>query len=156
MKPLGVGAAAPDFVLPRKIGEAPFRLSAHRGRPVVVLFFPLAFSSVCTEEMCTVAEDYNAWSKLDAVVVGISVDSAFVNHRFAEATGAPFPILSDFNKDTIRAYGVLNDDYFGMRGVANRSVFVVDPEGVIRYVWTDEDSSVLPDFAAVRKSLAGA
>ena len=155
MRPLEPGSPAPDFTLPRKIGEPPFRLADHRGRHVVVFFYPLAFSGVCTREVCQVAEDWDQWTALNAVVVGISTDSAFVNHRFAQETGAPFPLLSDFNRDTMTAYGVRNDDYFGMRGVADRSVFVIDPEGVIRYSWVAEDDSILPDFDAVRSAIEG-
>ncbi|NNF26896.1 MAG: redoxin domain-containing protein, partial [Gemmatimonadetes bacterium] len=123
---MSVGASAPDFQLSRKIGEPPFRLSDQRGKPVVVLFFPLAFSGVCTKEICQVRDEWDLWRELDAVVVAISVDSAFTNHRFAQETKAPFPVLSDFNREACTAYGVRNDDYFGMRGVAQRSAFVVD------------------------------
>lgn len=152
---LPVGSPAPDFELLHRIGEPPIRRSSHQdGRPLVILFFPLAFSSVCTAEMCAVAEDWSAWRDLDARIVAISVDSPFVTARFADDTGAPFPILSDFNKTTADAYGVLNRDYFGMDGVANRAAFVVDGQGVVRYAWTDADDSVLPDFVAVRKAVA--
>lgn len=152
---LPVGSPAPDFELLHRIGRPPIRRSSHQdGRPLVILFFPLAFSSVCTAEMCAVAEDWSAWQDLDARIVAISVDSPFVTARFADDTGAPFPILSDFNKTTADAYGVLNRDYFGMDGVANRAAFVVDGRGVVRYAWTDADDSVLPDFEAVRKAVA--
>lgn len=154
MNPLSVGDPAPDFELPRKIGEPPFRLSDQRGKSVVVLFFPLAFSGVCTKELCQVRDEWDQWTDLDAVVVAISVDSAFTNHRFAQETRAPFPVLSDFNRDTCTAYGVRNDDYFGLRGVAHRSAFVVDPGGVIRFVWVEEEDGTLPDFDAMRKALA--
>ena len=154
MKPLPVGVPAPDFALPRKIGEPLFRLSDQRGRPVVVLFFPLAFSGVCTKELCLVRDEWDEWARLDAVVVAISVDSAFTNHRFAQETGAPFPVLSDFNREACSAYGVRNDDYFGMRGVAHRSAFVVDGEGLIRHVWTEIEDGTLPDFEELRRVLA--
>ena len=154
MTALSVGFRAPDFELPRKIGEAPYRLSAHLEQgPVVVLFFPLAFSGVCTKEICAVAEDFDSWTDLGAEVVAISVDSAFVNHRFAQETGATFPILSDFNKETAAAYGVLNDDYFGMRGVADRSAFLVSQDGTIRYSWMGDDSDGLPDFDAIKAAV---
>jgi peroxiredoxin len=83
--------------------------------------------------------DYSRWTDLGAEVVGISVDSPFVNAKFAEETGAPFPILSDFNREVATAYGVRNDDYFGMKGVATRSVFVIDRDGTVTYVWTAEE-----------------
>lgn len=152
--PLSVGETAPDFALPLVPGEAPLRLSDYRGhRPVVLLFFPLAFSGVCTEEMTLVAEDYERWTDLDAEMIGVSVDSPFVNQRFAEECGAPFPIVSDFNRTTVDDYGVRNDDYFGLVGVANRSAFVIDREGTVVYSWMSVDSSVLPDFDAVRSAL---
>ncbi len=123
---------------------------------MVVFFFPLAFSGVCTKEMCTVADEWDRWEALDAVVVAISVDSPFTNHRFAQETGAPFPILSDFNRDVSTAYGVRNDDYFGMRGVADRSAFVIDSDGVILHAWKEEEDGTLPDFDLLREVLAGA
>ena len=91
------------------------------------------------------AEGWGRWKDVGARVLGISVDSPFVNKRFAEETKVPFPLLSDFNKEAASAYGVLYSDYFGMRGVAKRSAFVVDGEGTIRYAWVGEDSD-LPEF----------
>jgi glutaredoxin-dependent peroxiredoxin len=158
--PLEVGTLAPDFTLPLAPGEAPLRLADYRGqKSVVLLFFPLAFSDVCTEEICAAAENYSDWTELGAEVIGISVDSPFVNRKFARECGAPFPIVSDFNKETITAYGVRCDDYFGLKGVANRAACVVDRHGRIAWFWMDEDSSKLPDFEAlkeaVRKASAG-
>lgn len=149
-----VGADAPDFSLSPAPGAPPVQLSGLRGGPVVVLFFPLAFSSVCTEEMCAVAESWPRWEKLGADVLAISVDSPFVTRKFAEETGAPFPILSDFNKDAASAYGVLYPEFFGMLGVAKRAAFVVDAEGVVAYAWVSEDADELPPFEEVRKVVA--
>ncbi len=149
-----IGSEAPDFSLVRRVGAAPVSLSDYRGeKPVVILFFPLAFSNVCTNELCTVAEDFASWSMLDAEVIAISVDSPFVNARFAQETGALFPVLSDFNREATDAYGVRNDDYFGLEGIANRSAFVVDRKGRIVYAWTSEDSSVLPPFEEIKQVL---
>lgn len=151
---LQVGAPAPDFELPVKLGEAPVRLTDYRGsKPVVLLFFPLAFSSVCTAEMCSVAENYAAWEGLDAEVIGISVDSPFVNQKFAQECNAPFPILSDFNKKASEAYGVLSENFAGLNGVSKRSAFVVDREGIIQYAWVSEDPSVMPDFDEIMSAL---
>ena len=145
-----VGSPAPAFSLTWKVGQPPVEPASFAdGEPLVVLFFPLAFSPVCTEEMCAVAGLWERWSSLGARVVGISVDSPWVNVRFAEENAIPFPLLSDFNKDVARAYGVLNDDYFGMRGVADRAAFVIDGDGHIAYVWHTEDDSILPDFEAI-------
>lgn len=155
--PLPVGAPAPDFELPLRPGEAPLRLADYRGqKSVVLLFFPQAFSNVCTEEICSVAEGYSAWKKLDAEVIGISVDSPFVNQRFALECNAPFPIVSDFNKETIAAYGVTCENYYGLKGVARRSVFVIDPEGRIVYSWMTENSSILPDLHEVKEAARAA
>lgn len=146
MSELETGTKAPDFSLLRVLGEDPVTVSGHRGEPVVLMFVPLAFSGVCTKELCHVAEDWGTWGALGATVYGISVDSPFVNAKWAEEMGIPFPILSDFNKTAAAAYGVLRDDLAGLRGVANRSVFVVDAEGRIGYTWVSEDPGVLPPF----------
>lgn len=149
-----VGTVAPDFSLAPAPGPDRVRLSELRGRPVVILFFPLAFSDKCTEEMCSVAGDWQRWEDLDAQVLGISVDSPFVSRKFAQETGVPFPILSDFNKDASSAYGVLYPEYYGMRGVSKRAAFVVDAEGRIAYSWVSEDSGVLPPLEEIRQAVA--
>lgn len=153
---LRVGDNAPDFSLPPAPGPDLVTLSSFRGeKNVVVLFFPLAFSSVCTDEMCRVAEEQADWAGLDAQVIGVSVDSPFVVQRFAAETKAGFPIVSDFNREAMQAFDVMYEEYFGLRGVAKRSAFVVDREGVIRYAWVDEDSGVLPPLDEIREALAG-
>lgn len=154
MRPLSVGSAAPPFALTLKPGEAPLRLADYQGeKPVVLLFFPLAFSSVCTSEFRQAAQEYESWKALGTEIVGISVDSPFVNQKFADECGAPFPIVSDFNRTAVTAYGVRNDNFFGMEGVSNRAVFVVDREGKVAYSWMTEDASVLPDFQAIRAAV---
>ena len=155
--PLSEGQEAPDFALPLEPGEAPLRLSDYLGeKPLVILFFPLAFSDVCTEEMRLVAEDYDRWRELDAQVIAISVDSPFVNRKFAEECGVPFPILSDFNREAVEDYGVNNPDYFGLEDVAHRSAFVIDRGGTVVYSWMSEDADILPDLDAVREAVAEA
>lgn len=149
--PLRVGDRAPDFSLPFEPSPERVTLSSfQREKNVVVLFFPLAFSSVCTDEICRMAEDHSRWAGMDAQVLAISVDSPFVARKFARETGAPFPVLSDFNREAAQAWDVLYEDYFGLRGVAKRAAFVVDREGVVRYAWVTEDSDELPDFQAIR------
>lgn len=155
---LAPGTPAPDFELSIQPGEAPLRLSDYRGeKPVVLLFFPLAFSSVCTAEMKQIVGGYDRWNALGAEVIGISVDSVYVTRLFANECGAAFPIVSDFNKEAVTAYDVRNDDFFGMKGVANRSAFVVDRRGVVAYAWESEDPDVLPPLeeieAAIKTSL---
>lgn len=151
---LAPGTPAPDFALTLKPGEAPLCLADYRGqKTVVLLFFPLAFSSVCRREMEFMAESYAKWTALSAEILGISVDSAFVNQRFAAETEAPFPILSDFNREVVTAYGVRNDDFFGMRGVGDRSAFVIDRDGRIVYSWTSEDPDVMPPFGEMEEAV---
>ena len=152
---LNVGDLAPDFSLPAGPGPDRVTLSSYRGdRNVVVLFFPLAFSSVCTDEICRMAEDYSALSGMNAEVLGISVDSPFVAQKFAQETNADFPFLSDFNRKAIYAYDVVYEDFFGLHGVAKRSAFVVDREGILRYAWVSEDAGVEPDYDQIRKVLS--
>jgi len=149
MSKIAAGAAAPDFSLVRALGEEPVTLSGQRGSPVVLLFVPLAFSGTCTEELCHVAENWSMWNGLGAAVFGISIDSPFVNQKWADDEGLQFPVLSDFNKEAARAYGVLQEDFFGLRGVAKRSVFVIDRDGRVAYAWESDDPSVLPPFGEI-------
>ncbi|TVP77534.1 MAG: peroxiredoxin [Gemmatimonadales bacterium] len=156
MTPVRSGDTAPDFTLVHRVGEDPVTLSEERRKgPVVLLFFPLAFSPGCTDEICQVAEDHSRWLELDARVLGVSVDSPFVNDRFAKECGAEFPILSDFNREASTAWGVRNDDFFGMKGVSNRAAFVIDTEGTVRYAWVTEDASRLPDLEEIRTVVEG-
>ncbi|MBW3533830.1 MAG: redoxin domain-containing protein [Gemmatimonadetes bacterium] len=151
--PLRPGRTAPDLALPRGPGDV-VRLSEHAaGRPTLVLFFPLAFSPVCTEELCAVAEDLERWTDVDAAVVAVSVDSPFTVRRFAEETGVPYPVLSDFNREAVTAFGVRDDDYFGLRGVAYRSAFVLDAGLRVVWSWATADDAVLPDLEEVREAV---
>ena len=151
------GNEAPVFELPLFPGEAPLRLEDYRGsKTVVLLFFPLAFSPVCRDELCSVRDIHDKLKAMGAEVLGVSVDSPFVNRRFAEEIEAEFPILSDFNKDVSAAYGVLNQDYFGMRGVSYRSAFVIDPTGAIVYSWMTEDDSIQPNLDDISQAVANA
>lgn len=155
MTELARGAPAPDFSLLTALGQEPVVLSEQRGDPVVVMFVPLAFSGTCTEELCHVSENWSTWGGLGAKVFAVSIDSPFVNAKWAEEMGVPFPVLSDFNKEAARSYGVLQEDFFGLHGVAKRSVFVVDREGRLRWSWQSDNPGVLPPFdeivAAVRE-----
>lgn len=147
-----LGTLAPDFELPLVPGEAPLRLSDYRGhKPVVIFFFPLAFSGTCTKEFRILRDDMDEWDALGAALIGISVDSPWANQLFAEQCQVPFPVLSDFNRDAVTAYGIRDDDFLGMKGVGKRSVFVVDRGGMVRYAWIAEDADLLPDFAALKQ-----
>ncbi len=123
---------------------------------IVLLFFPLAFSGVCTKELCTMRDDWSKWSGLGAKVYGVSVDSPFVNVKFAKENNLPFPLLSDFNREASKAYGVLMEDLIGLKNVSMRSAFVIDRQGKIAYSWVAENPGVEPDYAAVRKAVQGA
>ncbi len=130
-------------------------LADYQGRNLIVLFFPLAFTGVCTTEMCTMRDalaDYNA---LDTDVLGISVDSVFTLEQFKKAEQLNFPLLSDFNKDVSLQYGALYEEFvMGMRGVSKRAAFVIDKDGVIRYAEVLESAGDLPNFAAIKATIA--
>jgi glutaredoxin-dependent peroxiredoxin len=150
------GAPAPDAVLTRDDARTPVALSDYLGRqPLVLLFFPLAFSSTCTEQMCAVADDYSAYEDLGAQVLGISVDSPYVNARFARETAAPFPILSDFNRTAARAYGVLRERFGHLEAVSERAAFVIDGDGRVIYAWVGEPGD-LPPLDEIKAALASA
>lgn len=150
------GSEAPDALLTEGDSRTAVALSDYMGeRPLVLLFFPLAFSSTCTEEMCAVAEDYNAYLEMGAQVIGISVDSPYANARFAAETGVPFPILSDFNRTASRAYGVLRDTLGHLEGVSERAAFVIDAGGTIVYAWVGEHPGVFPPLAELKTAVAG-
>jgi peroxiredoxin len=145
-----VGGPAPTFTLPDRPGHQLDLGERIGSRPVVLLFFPLAFSSVCTAELCAVRDDWERWKELGADVYAISVDSPFVAARFRETHDLPFPVLSDFNREVAREYGVLYEEFYGLQGVAKRAVFVIDTEGRIAHRWVSEDADVEPDYQAVR------
>ena len=147
-----VGDTAPDatvFVRPRE----PVRLRDYQDQPLVLLFFPLAFSGVCTREVCTVAEDYSAWENLGARVVGISVDSPYVNQKFMEACNARFPIVSDFNREATIAYDVVRPDLGGLKDVSERAAFVIGRDGVIKYAWVGEHPGVFPPLDEIKEAV---
>lgn len=146
------GQQAPDATVFRFPREA-VKLSDLRGRKHVLLFFPLAFSSTCTQEMCTMAEDYSAYRDLGVDVIGLSVDSPYVNQKFAESCNASFPIWSDFNKEATQAYDVLRPALGDLKGVSERAAFVIDENGVVKYAWVGENPGVLPDFSALKRAV---
>jgi glutaredoxin-dependent peroxiredoxin len=150
--PIRPGDQAPDatvFTGPRQ----PAQLRQLMDGPSVLLFYPLAFTSVCTEELCTVADDYSGWTGLGARVFGISVDSPYVNARFARECRATFPLLSDFNREAATAYHVLRPELNGLQGVSERAAFVVDGAGVVRYAWVGEHPGLMPPFDQIREAL---
>jgi glutaredoxin-dependent peroxiredoxin len=148
-----VGSKGPDFTLPNQDRE-PVTLSQQQGRPVVLAFFPAAFSSVCQKELCTFRDALSQLNKARAQVYGISVDTFFALKAFADQQGLTFPLLSDFNKQVIREYGVFNDDMIGLKGIAKRAVFVLDKDGVVRHREVLDDARNEPDYGKVYNTLA--
>ena len=144
--------SAPNFTLP-DTDNRPVSLESFRGRPVVVLFFPLAFTDVCTEELCAMRDNMAQYNGFDAQVLAISVDSPFTLAQFKAKEQLNFPLLSDFNKEAAQAYGVLYEDFFGLRGVAKRSAFVVDADGAIAYEEVLEDAGEQPDYHRIQSTL---
>jgi glutaredoxin-dependent peroxiredoxin len=148
-----VGSEAPDFTLMNQ-DRQPVTLSSLRGRPVVLAFFPAAFSSVCTKELCTFRDSLASLNQAKAEVLGISVDSFFTLKAFQDSQKLTFPLLSDFNKQAIRDYGVFNEDMIGLKGIAKRAVFVVDKDGIIRHREVLEDARNEPDYQKVFAALS--
>ncbi|MEM1534654.1 MAG: peroxiredoxin [Nitrososphaerota archaeon] len=153
--PVKVGDRAPDFVLLDQ-DRVTRRLTDYRGKKVVLAFFPGAFTSVCTREMCTFRDSLSQLNSLDAVVLGISVNDPFTLKAFAEHNRLGFPLLSDYSREVSKAYGGLHEDFLGMKGysVAKRSVFVVDREGVVRYAWISDDPGKEPNYKEIEEALA--
>jgi len=152
------GAKAPDFTLKTKTadGLADVTLSDNFGKnPAVLLFYPLSFTSVCESELRTVSDSLADFESLDAKVYGISVDSPFAQEAFAKQNNIKLPLLSDFNKEASKAYDVLFEDLLGLKGVAKRSAFVVDKNGVVAYSESSDDPKQLPDFEAIKATLKG-
>ena len=151
--PADINVKAPEFELLSNKGES-VKLSEKIAQgPVVIVFFPMAFTGVCTEEMCEIRDNFSELSSLKAQVFAISVDSRFSLNAFAEKNNLEFPLLSDFNKEVSKAYDAQYETFLGMKGVAKRSAFVIDKEGVVRYRWVSEDAKVKPDLAEIRKAL---
>jgi peroxiredoxin len=149
-----VGDKAPDFTLP-DTDLKPRNLKEFLGKKVVLAFFVGAFTSVCTKEMCAFRDSMARLIDLKAQVVGISVNDPFSNKAFAEKNRLTFPILSDYNRQVIKTYGVETPDFGGLKGytVAKRSIFIVDKTGIVRYVWTTEDLTIEPDYTEVENAL---
>lgn len=154
--PVHEGDVAPTFSLPMAPGEE-VDVGQHLGsEPVVLLFFPLAFSPVCTTEMCAFSRRWNDLRETDVRFFAISVDSPFVTARFRKEEEIPFPVLSDFNREVSETYGVLYEELLGLHEVAKRSVFVIGADGTVVYRWVTEDPGVEPDYDAVEEALGRA
>jgi peroxiredoxin len=153
---LSTGSKAPDFTLKRKTadGVVDVKLSDNFGnKNTVILFFPLAFTGVCTEEMCDVSQGISAYSDLNADVLAISVDSPFAQEAWAEKENIKIPILSDLNKTVAKAYDVLLSDLIGLGAVSARAAFVIDKEGTIKYSEETPTPKDLPNFDKIKETL---
>ena len=148
------GTKAPDFTLPDQ-DRTPVTLSEElRKGPVVLAFFPAAFSGTCTKEMCTFRDALAELSRVSANVIGISTDTFFTLKAWADAQHLTFPLLSDYNKTVIRQYGVVNPDMIGLKDIAKRAVFVISSDGIVRHREVLDDARNEPDYTKVNAALA--
>lgn len=151
---LKAGDKAPDFTLPDTTKQL-VTLSSLRGENVLLLFFPLAFTSVCTKELCSVRDNLATYNNANVRVLGISVDSPYSLARFREEQGLNFTLLSDFNKTVSTDYGCLYETFsLGLKGVSKRSAFLIDSGGTIRYAEVLENAGEVPDFDAIQAAMA--
>jgi peroxiredoxin len=147
------GQQAPDFTL-YDSDKQQVTLSSYKGKNVLLLFFPQAFTGTCTKELCSTRDNIALYNEANAQVLGISVDSVFTLAKYKEDQKLNFPLLSDFNKSVSKEYDTLYDTFvFDMKGVSKRSAFVIDRQGIVRYAEVLETASDLPDFAAIQKTL---
>ncbi len=153
---VNVGEKAPNFrLLDTDLKYRELKEFLDKGKFVVLLFFPGAFTSVCTKELCTFRDRMSLLNQLDAEVIAISVDSPFSQKVFKDMNKLNFTLLSDFNREVIRLYDVVLPDLagLGLRNVAKRAVFIISPDGVVRYKWVSDDPTVEPDYDEVSKQL---
>jgi peroxiredoxin len=151
--PVDVGAKAPDFTLPNQDRQQVTLSEQLKNGPVVLAFFPAAFSGVCTKEMCTFRDSMSELNKASGTVLGVSTDTFFALKAWGDQQKLTFPLLSDYNKDVIRQYGVVNPDMIGLKNIAKRSVFVIDKGGVVRHREVLEDARNEPNYDAINKAL---
>ncbi|MBL0008124.1 MAG: redoxin domain-containing protein [Saprospiraceae bacterium] len=148
-----IGDKAPDFSLYSSEKQL-VHLSDFKGRNVVLLFFPLAFTSTCTKELCSTRDEMEVYNALDTEVLGISIDTPQSLARYKQDHQFNFTLLSDFNKDTIKAYDAIYEQFgHNMKGVGKRAAFVIDGEGIVRYAEVLEDAGKIPDFDAIQNAL---
>jgi len=151
---LTVGSKAPEFSL-YDTEKKMRNLSEFLGKKTVLVFFPGAFTGVCTKELCSFRDSMSALNSLDAQVVAVSVDAPITNKAFANQNKLTFPVLSDFTREVAKKYGGLYND-FSVKGytAAKRSVFVLDAQGTVTYAWITEDPGVEPNYDEVKKAVA--
>ncbi|MSQ78615.1 MAG: redoxin domain-containing protein [Flavobacteriaceae bacterium] len=148
------GDKAPSFTLFNSEKEE-ISLANYAGKNLLILFFPQAFTGTCTKELCDMRDNIVNYQNMGCDVVAISVDSLFTLAKYKEVNAFPFPLLSDFNKETSRAYGSIFEEWINnMKGVSKRSAFVVDGEGTLRYAEVLEKAGDLPNFEAINATIA--
>jgi peroxiredoxin len=151
---LTIGTKAPDFKLVDS-DKKEVSLSEYAGKNLIIHFFPASFTGVCTTQLCTVRDGINLYHNDTTDVVAISVDLPFTLAKFKEDQNLNFRLLSDFNKEASAAYGAIYENWIlGLKGVSKRAAFVVDKDGVIRYVEVLESAGDLPNFTAINETLA--
>ncbi len=151
---LKVGDKAPPFKLYSSEKEE-IALDNFAGKNLVLLFFPAAFTGVCTKELCSMRDDLSIYEELNAEIVAISVDSPFTLDKFKTELDLNFPLLSDFNKEVSEAYDTIHEEFaFGMKGVSKRSAFVIGKDGTVQYVEVLDVPTELPDFDAIKNTLS--
>ncbi len=153
MAGLEVGNEAPDFTLLEAPGRSVTLSEELQKGPVVLVFYPADFTSVCQEELCRFRDVLADYNSMGANVLGISVDGIFSHKAFKEANGIEYPLLSDWDKTVIKDYDIVHEDFAGMKDVAKRSVFVVDTDRTVVYVWVSEDPGKLPPFDEVKMAV---
>jgi len=152
---ISIGQQAPDFSLYNS-DKQKVSLHDYKGKNVLLLFFPAAFTGTCTKELCSTRDNIALYNEANAQVFGISVDSAYTLAKYKEEQQLNFPLLSDFNKEASKAYDSLYEVFnMDMRGVSKRSAFVLDKEGIVRYAEVLENAGELPDFGAIQTILKG-
>lgn len=148
-----VGQEAPNFTL-QNSNKEPVSLASFRGKKnVVLLFFPFAFTGVCTEEMCSTSGQMDQYEGLQAEVMGISGDSPFALKHWKEKEKITIPLLSDYEHVVVQQYGVQYESFAGYKGPAKRSAFVIDRQGIVQYAEVLESAKELPNFAQIKATL---
>ncbi|HKK61802.1 MAG TPA: redoxin domain-containing protein [Bacteroidales bacterium] len=148
------GDVVKNFTLQNSNGEQESLTDLTKNGKAVLLFFPLAFSSTCTEELCVTRDNMKLFNSLNATVAAISVDSFFVLKEFKKANNLNFTLLSDFNREVSKQFDIIYDDFYGLKGVPKRAAFVIDENQNVEYAEVLEDASNLPDFKAIQKVLS--
>ena len=156
-----IGTKASDFTLSTATSEGPKQvtLSAEIGKKnILLLFVPMAFTGVCTQEFCEISKGIGSYESLDCIVYGISGDNPFAQQAWAHKEGITIPLLSDYDHEVAKAYGIAYESFLpqiglGMGGVAKRSAFLIDRSGIIQYAEVNEDPKQLPDFAKIQALL---